>query len=132
VRINDFPTPSGWFMTRATLGRVGPFDESYRFHLDNEWLGRLTDAGIVRAHLVESTAPVDLNEMVQVRPWLAQLIELSRASVRIMRHASPYPLVNRLVHTQSSLAQIRPNTPSHDRSDGEYKRLEERYGRIPW
>ena len=58
IRINDFPTPSGWFMTSSTLKRVGEFNESYRFHIDNEWLGRLSETKLKRIHMVESTAPV--------------------------------------------------------------------------
>jgi glycosyltransferase involved in cell wall biosynthesis len=57
ARINDFPTPSGWVMPLSSWHRVGPFDETYRWHLDNEWLGRLGDSGLRRIHLVEATAP---------------------------------------------------------------------------
>ena len=57
LRINDYPTPSGWFMPLSTLRRVGEFNESFRFHLDAEWLGRIADAKLKRLHMVESTAP---------------------------------------------------------------------------
>ena len=53
-RINDFPTPSGWVLHRNTFDAVGPFDESYRWHLDNDWLGRLGETNIRRIHMVES------------------------------------------------------------------------------
>src|SRR5271154_2134330 len=38
VCINDFPTPSGWVMGRKVWETIGAFNESYRFHLDSEWL----------------------------------------------------------------------------------------------
>ena len=56
-RINDFPTPSGWFMRRDLWREIGGMDISYRYHLDNDWLGRLSDAGKRRLHLVEAAAP---------------------------------------------------------------------------
>lgn len=38
TRINDFPTPSGWFMPISSWQRVGPFNEAYR------WLRAYFDA----------------------------------------------------------------------------------------
>jgi glycosyltransferase involved in cell wall biosynthesis len=68
VRINDFATPSGWTMPMSTWQAIGAFDETYRFHLDNDWLGRLTRSGAKRIHMVEATAPVKLDVMQNVRP----------------------------------------------------------------
>lgn len=68
IRINDFPTPSGWLMPSSTLELIGEFNEEYQFHLDNEWLGRLSEAKLKRIHMVESTAPVDPAHIQQVRP----------------------------------------------------------------
>jgi hypothetical protein len=63
-------------MPASTMRAVGEFNEGYRWHLDNEWLGRLAEKKIVRIHLVEATAPVDYQLMAQVRPWLANVIKL--------------------------------------------------------
>lgn len=132
VRINDFPTPTGWVMPRSTWEQVGPFDTSYRLHHDNEWLGRLTERGFSRTHLVESTAPLSVDVARQVRPWLANVIDLGGGQVRLERHDSPAPLVRRLVHSDSLMHQISTDATAKARSDDDYERLIERYGRIPW
>jgi glycosyltransferase involved in cell wall biosynthesis len=132
LRVNDFPTPSGWFMPVATLRKVGGFNESYRFHLDNEWLGRLAQTGLRRLHLVESTAPVDVRYLQAIRPWLANVIKLSAGHCRLARHDSPYPLVRRLVHSSSGMAQIAANQSLTDRSRQEIQQLIDDFGRIPW
>jgi hypothetical protein len=95
--INDFPTPSGWVMKKHVWESVEIFNEQYRWHLDNEWLGRLAKKGNTRAHLVEATAPVVANKMVR-RPWLQNVILLAGANVRLFRHSDLLPLVKRTVH----------------------------------
>ena len=50
--VNDFPTPSGWLVKRATWDAVGEFNERFRWHLDNEWLGRLAQKGHRRVPLL--------------------------------------------------------------------------------
>jgi len=74
LRVNDFPTPSGWFMPAVTLRKVGGFDVNLIHHQDNEWLGKLAEANLKRFHLVELTAPVELKHSLAVRPWLANVI----------------------------------------------------------
>ena len=132
IRINDFPTPSGWFMPATTLKRVGEFNESYRFHLDNEWLGRLAEAKLKRIHMVESTAPVQKRYTQQVRPWLLNLINYSGGLCNLARHGSPYPLVKRLVHSNSGMAQIATNSEYSEISKREYASVINRFGVIPW
>ncbi len=132
IRINDFPTPSGWVMPRTTWAAVGQFDETYRYHLDNDWLGRLAVAGIDRIHLVESTAPVDLSAAIEVRPWLVKLIVAGGGRVRFARHSQPVPLVTRLVHPASGVHAIKNNPDVTAKSRAEIARLEAAYGRIPW
>ncbi len=36
VRINDFPTPSGWLMRRSTFAQVGAINPASKWHYDNE------------------------------------------------------------------------------------------------
>jgi hypothetical protein len=119
-------------MNRATLMHVGPFNEAFRFHLDNEWLGRLAQAGIPRVHFIESTAPKQVDLLKQVRPWLAHALNLSGNQVRLARHNSPYPLVRRLVHSASGTAQIAANASLAEISLREQIELMTRFGRIPW
>ena len=132
LRINDFPTPSGWLMSFDTLQRVGEFDETYRFHLDNEWLGRLCEAQIARIHLTESTAPGNMAYVPLIRPWLANVVQYSGGMTRLIRHSSPYPLVQRLVHANSGMSQIANDPVLKALSDQEVQRLHQRFGRTPW
>lgn len=132
LRINDFPTPSGWFMPSKTLQMVGEFDEAYKFHLDNDWLGRLGASRASRAHLVEFTAPIDLKYVAQIRPWLSNVITLGGEMSQLCRHNSPYPLVKRLVHSGSGMAQISTNASYAEISKQECAKLISTYGRIPW
>lgn len=132
IRINDFPTPSGWVMSRATWDAVGPFDETYRYHLDNDWLGRLAVAGIDRIHVVESTAPIDTAAARDVRPWLVNIAIAGGGRVRFARHTLPVPLVIRLVHSASGVYAIQHDPAVMTKSREEIARLEATYGRIPW
>jgi glycosyltransferase involved in cell wall biosynthesis len=132
IRINDFPTPSGWVMPRATWEAVGPFDETYRYHLDNDWLGRLGAAAIDRIHVVEATAPIDMAAAIEVRPWLMKLAIAGGGRVRFGRHTLPVPLVNRLVHAASGVYAIKNDPSLTAKSHAEIARLEAAYGRIPW
>ena len=132
IRVNDFPTPSGWFMPASTLKKVGEFNESYRFHLDNEWLGRLSERRLKRIHMVEATAPINPQYIYQVRPWLWNLLNLSAGFCGVSRHQSPYPLVKRLVHSKSGMAQIASNEELFKISQNENERLVQRFGRTPW
>jgi hypothetical protein len=131
-RVNDFPTPSGWVMRSTMLKNVGYFNESYRFHLDNEWLGRLRNIGASRVHLVESTAPTDFTFTQSSRYGLANVLQFSNGHVELMRHDSPYPLINRLVHSKSGMHQINTNPELNKVSRDEYKMLVDTFGNIPW
>ena len=130
VKINDFPTPSGWMMPYSTLSRVGLFNEQFRFHLDNEWLGRLSETKILRVHLMESTAPIE--DFQFVRPLLLNLINEPSKCCQLVRHFSPYPLVKRLLHTKSGMYQIQTNAAFRDLSRHEKAVLKSRFGRVPW
>jgi hypothetical protein len=132
VRINDFPTPSGWLMQVATIRKVGEFNERHRWHLDNEWLGRLAESKIPRVHLVEATAPIELRHMAGVRPWLANVIKLGGEAIRIIRHEVPIPLIRRLVHSQSGVNRVQHSRDLQAESKQEIKALVARFGRIPW
>ena len=87
--VNDFPTPSGWLVKRATWDAVGEFNERFRWHLDNEWLGRLAQKGHRRVHLVEATAPTDRGIASRVRPGLEKCLRLGGPSVRLLLNRWP-------------------------------------------
>lgn len=132
LRINDFPTPSGWFMPVSTLKAVGNFNEAFRFHLDNEWLGRLAERKLRRVHMVESTAPISARYLNQVRPWLFNVLKNSGGLCQLARHSSPFPLIKRLVHSKSGMAMISKNDDLTRVSREECQNLASRFGRIPW
>ena len=132
VRINDFPTPSGWIMRRDTLRRVGRFDPALRWHLDNDWLGRLGDSGIRRCHIIDALAPATVALAQQVRPWIANVARFGGANSEVRRHTMLAPLVTRLVHSRSGMARIAADPALLQESRTEYATLNRRYGRIPW
>jgi glycosyltransferase involved in cell wall biosynthesis len=136
LRINDFPTPSGWIMPRSTWEKVGPFDERFKFHLDNEWLGRLATntnkKSLRRIHLVESTAPVDIEHALTVRPWLGSVIQNGGSQSKLVRHSLPVPLVSRRVHPNSGMSRIATDPACARQSNTELQLLQRRFHRIPW
>jgi glycosyltransferase involved in cell wall biosynthesis len=119
-RVNDFATPSGWLMERATWETVGFFDESFRWHVDNEWLGRLNTSRLRRVHLVERAA--------DGREVFANLTR--RSSVRAT--AEGFPLVLRERHPGAGTARIGSHPPFARESRDEYHRLLARFGEVPW
>lgn len=131
VSIFDFPTPSGWVMRRAVWDAVGGFDTAYRYHLDNDWLGRLAARGFKRGHLVEATAPIE-PRWFAVRPWLGNVVAHGGSASRLLRHDRPSPLVTRLVHSGSGMAAVASDAAAQSASRQEYERLVARYGRVPW
>jgi len=132
VCIYDFPTPSGWVMERKAWESVGGFDETYRYHLDNEWLGRLGNAGVKRAHLVEATAPLEPSRLMKLRPCLHLVLTNGGTASSLLRHQSPLPLVRRLVHEGSGMHAIGSDAQAQERSKTEIAQLKDRFGRIPW
>jgi hypothetical protein len=131
LQINDFPTPSGWIMPISTLNKVGKLNPEYRFHLDNEWLGRLAQLSIDRVHLVECCAPLNLGNLSN-RPLLGKFIKFSGKTSKISRHSSPLPLVRRLVHSGSGMQSIASNPEYKNISKIEYKNLADKFGYVPW
>lgn len=132
IRVNDFPTPSGWIMTTQLWRGVGPFDETYRWHLDNDWLGRLAQSQARRVHLVEATAPITVANSQQVRPWIANVLIHGGPCSSVRRHASARPLITRLVHPGSGMSRIASDPALTAQSQEEYQQLIARYGRVPW
>ena len=132
IKILDFPTPSGWVMPRATYERVGGFNEEYRWHIDNDYLGRVVELGLRRAHLVEATAPIDPQAVSDARPRLRQVTKFCGDGVELVRHNSPWPLVARMEHPGSGMDKIDTDDATFQESQREYQRLEQRFGSVPW
>ena len=132
IRVNDFPTPSGWLMTAETLSHVGLFNSSYLFHLDNDWLGKAALKNVPRKHLIEAVAPINVSICSQVRPWLALVVRNSKRTCSLQRHQYLTPLVTRLVHSQSGMGQISAEKSKQDLSSKEQNLLRTTYGLIPW
>ncbi len=132
VRINDFPTPSGWLMRHSTWSTVGPFNIDFRWHLDHEWLGRLSRSNLTRAHLVDSTAPKDLQSLKTKRPWLHNCLLYGGPNLSLSFHNSATPIVTRMVHSNSGMAQINSHPEAKATSSLEYQRLVRQFGYLPW
>lgn len=129
--IMDFPIPSTWVMKSEVWRDVGPFDESYKWHADNEWLGRLSLTSFKRIHLVEATAPVTASSIVR-RPWLLNVLRCGGNDVRIVRHSEVLPLVKRLVHPGSGMTAVATNPEYAEQGKNEYDLMTQRFGRVPW
>ena len=127
VRINDFATPSGWLMRRKTWDEVGGFDESFRYHVDTEWLGRANQKIGARVgdrvHLVESAC-----RNMRGRPWLVNVARHSS----INTHDEPDPLVERMVNPEGGMATIASDSVAAAQSVTEHRIMVERFGEVPW
>ncbi len=123
VRVNDFATPSGWMMTRDLWSRVGPMNEHSKWHLDNEWLGRLNESGAKRLHLIEVGADREPR-----REWLRNIMQFSKAATTEERE----PLVTRTVNPDGGMSRIARDPVAKNESRTEHGALWERFGCIPW
>ncbi len=121
-RIKDFPTPSGWLLRRAAWERLGPLDESLRFHVDNDYLGRVNAHGLRRLHLVEMGAEISARKGLQ---------KVARVS-DILATGELRPLVTRTRNTRGGMALIRREASAHEQSRVEQEILRARYGELPW
>lgn len=130
IGVNDYAIPSGWLMDRETLVDVGKFDCSYRFHLDNDWLGRAAQKSVPRLHLFESHPPLCGSD--QLRDGLQKVLRNSANTCQLIRHHCQVPLIKRLVHDESGMGRIRRDKISGFISHQENLRLLITYGRIPW
>jgi len=143
VRVNDFPTMSGWIMPAQTWRDVGPMDESFKWHIDNEWLGRLNAAGKKRLHLAEHAAvpqhhelnmgtgeQLIVSELSKARSWLAQVGKFSKLA---MTDDLLEPLVTRTVNPGGGMARIATDPIANAESFEEHRRMWETNGAvIPW
>ncbi|MBI2311660.1 MAG: glycosyltransferase [Betaproteobacteria bacterium] len=130
-RLNDFPTPSGWIMRRKVLERIGGFDDEYRYHLDNEWLGRLNQARVPRLHLIESRIPLEPEYLARYRPHLAHYLEITAGRGALALNGGPHPLVTRTLNPRGGMARLSLRGDAKARSNREYELIRRRFGNIP-
>lgn len=121
IRVNEFPTPSGWLMRRATWDRVGPMNETFRFHVDTEWLGRARVAGVKRVHLVP--------EGHVAGPWLNNVALFSKVAAT---NGTTEPLVTRTANMKGGMARIHAEPGARAQSEMEHRRMVEAFGSVPW
>jgi glycosyltransferase involved in cell wall biosynthesis len=124
VRINDFPTPSGWLL-RAGDRNLPSFDESFRWHVDTDMLGQLARANVRRLHLA-----IDSN----AGEWLPHVALHSS----IVRQPGP-PLVIRTLNPRGGMGQIARSAKAARQSRLEHEEMSRRYrdlfpstGGLPW
>lgn len=133
IRVNDFPTPSGWLLKRRVYEEAGGWDTSYKWHLDNAMLGRIrklapegSDPRDMRIHIIESGA-METN-VEQRKAWITAAAAFSVIAVSKV----PRPLVNRTVHQLSGMAQIASSPDAGAESKAEMQRLIAEFGTVPW
>lgn len=143
VRIVDYPTPSGWLMTRATWNAVGNFNEMYDWWLDSEWIGRLNEQKIPRTHLIEASAPSleslspitfadRLLRRAKEKKRRQGLLTLSKVTnLQLRRHEIDRPLVIRMTH-QAQAHKLLKLDSTKPKLEADRIRLETRYGHRPW
>jgi hypothetical protein len=120
VAINDYPTPSGWLLRRATWENVGPFDDSYTF-VDSEWLGRANLLRLRRLHLIEAGPHGPRRRLEMVQRFSAILATQQRD-----------PLVLRTVNPHGVVGAAQAQEEARRRHERDVQRMIAKYGDIPW
>ena len=128
--INDFATPSGWCMRRSLWPESGNMATSFRFHLDNDWLGRLSDQGNRRVHLVEAGAATNLDELKEKRPFLHSFINAKPGFNFVVRHGEDAPLVLRTANPLGGMSMIKMSPQARAQREAVQTRLIEKFGRF--
>jgi len=133
VRINDWAGPSGWLMPTQTWLDVGPFDETFKWHVDTQWIGMLNATGKRRLHFAEAGADiahVDENGKRGPRPWLNNVGQFSKVA---MTDGLGEPLVNRTINERGGMWKIAHDPTAAAESHNEHQRMWQTLGaRLPW
>jgi glycosyltransferase involved in cell wall biosynthesis len=119
IGVSEFPTPSTWLMRRKSWDDVGGFDQKFPRHVDTEWLGRATQKGFGRIHIVHVGV---------VQDHLKSLKEVSE--IVSLGHSTP--LVDRTDNPQGGFSRILKDPEFKAQSVREYEIMLERFGRAPW
>lgn len=124
LRINDFPTPSGWLVRREAVPWWPWFDETFRFHVDTHFLGRANAAGLKRVHVVDADAE---GWSPETRLWLAYVSKHS-----VIKPLTPEPLVTRTANPDGGMGQIARGGEAKDVSEAEHRRFLDLWNEVPW
>jgi len=125
---NDNATPSGWMFHRHVWNRIGGFNETIQFHIDNDWLGRLNRSNFTRCHQVESGFPLDTDYIRHQRPQLYQLIRSVPEGSILTQPGFARALVKRTANSEGRMKEIMSDTASSERSRSERDWLVATYG----
>ncbi len=121
-RVNNFATPSGWLMKREVWEKVGPMDETFKWHVDTEWLGRLNRTGLKRVHLINSGER-------DPRGWLPHIAKHSE----VVEHLDvTEPLVARTVNPDGGMSRIAKDPEAAAESETEHQIMLFTFGEVPW
>lgn len=121
VGTNDYPTPSGWCMKSFLWEKVGPLDESLKWRVDTEWLGRLSQAKFRRVHLV----PKGMIHAPNKLPLVAQFSEVLPCAESVF-------LVDRTVNPKGGMATIFDSPEARVEAEAEAAIIREKFWCDPW
>ena len=120
LSVNDFPT--GWVMKRSLWQEIGGFDESFKWHVDTEWLGRVNAAKKRRMHLVSDGRTPETSDWLK---WVSRHSDIASTGEQ-------EPLVGRLRNPKGGMARIASDPEAAAQSREEHERMVKTFGEIPW
>ena len=121
VGTNDYPVPSSWGMKASVWETVGGFNENMKWLVDTEWLGRLSQSKIRRAHLIPEGTVDPVNKL----SFVSKFSEVVPCSEREF-------LVARTVNGRGGMATISGSKEAGDEADAEAEAMRKRFGFDPW
>jgi glycosyltransferase involved in cell wall biosynthesis len=122
--VNDYPIPSGWVMRKEVWQRIGSLDESIRYLVDTEWLGRLNQAKVPRKHFVEKRDTVS--------SWHFKFSSYVSRHSEVVPTGLDLPLVARTQNSQGGMATIGRDRKAMAIADAEQDLIRRKYGENPW
>jgi len=124
---NDYPVPSGWAMRSDVWSRVGGFDAHLKWMVDSEWLGRLNEKKIRRAHLVQRGRPGPRPGDGHCRRHLAYVAR----QAEILELAEEL-LLDRMDNPEGGMAKICHDFAAIQEADEEAEKISQKFGCHPW
>jgi glycosyltransferase involved in cell wall biosynthesis len=120
---NDYPVPSGWAMRSDVWSRVGGFNASLKWMVDTEWLGRLSEKKIRRAHVVPRRRP-DGYSAGLLLSYVARYSEILELGEEM--------LVDRTDNPEGGMSTISRDFAAGREADDEAAGIRTRFGGNPW
>ncbi len=130
--IFDYANPSTWLMRKSQWDKAGPMDETFRFHLDAEWLGRLNKTGAIRCHQVDHALPELWADIAATRAFFMYYLSVANKGSTVHRTVNPAPLSFKTVHADSTTEITAVNDDWKQQSDAEHHRMETMYDGRPF